>query len=487
MARSYGNDTGATSSAREALQKQQAQERAAANRIELIVTIAAIAIAVLSIVINAVRCVGAVAAKSDYNKQKVEATATYEELYAKLQDPAAQNFSYMDPTVGNMTETGQAIALMQNQIIAGQQILHNANSQSDMSVAPGSATATFSDADDVHDSTTSETGGSVVSLDPTDGAPTGSDEPDSETVDNSEATISIEDTDTDDSTGTSDIEYTPISDLSASPTDATTSTETTSQNSTPDNNVYGTTATRSQADLIKEFQTKYFSKPITNVDMVDANSTAWSWYGIWEFSGTYDFSAQEVPAMNAVWTCYEPSDVGRLRPLAFVTATYSPAQKRFTNAEATYTQYYVHYSEAQKDAFGSNSAGGGNPTGSQQTTLDTNGQGSENEYAVVNIDNGESDDDESAMNKPSNGNGNSNNNPNGNNGSGSSNTDPANNPNGVAPWNPGGGASDPSSGTWIPSDGSNPGTWVPSDGSGTWVPSDGSSASNGTGTWTPAN
>jgi hypothetical protein len=448
------------------------------------VTIAAIAIAVLSIVINAVRCVGAVAAKSDYNKQKVEATATYEELYAKLQDPAAQNFSYMDPTVGNMTETGQAIALMQNQIITVRQAGENLKSPSNMGDTPGSTTVTIDDSEDIHNSTTSETGGAVT-LDPTDGAPTGSDEPDSDTVDESEVTISIDDTDvSDDSAGTSGTEYTPIDDFQNTPVEST-EDDTVFENETSDSS----SSSYDEASLRKDFKTKYFSRP-ANVDTIDPDGVIWSWYGVWEFKATYDFSLQgddAVPQMKAVWICYEPSDVGKLRPLAFVTATYSAAQKRFTNAKATYTQYYVCYSEAQKNTYGPSFAGNDPSAGSTQSTLEANGQGSENEYRPITIDNGESDDDESAMNKPSNGNGNSNNNSNDNNDSGSSNTDPANNPNGVAPWNPGGGASDSSSGTWVPSDGSNPGTWVPSDGSGTWVPSDGSSASNGTGTWTPAN
>lgn len=455
MVRSYGNNSDTTSTAREVLLEQQAHEKEVADKIERIIIVAAIMVAVLSIAVNTIRCVHAVSAKNKYNKQKIEATTTYKDLQAKLQDPEAQNLSYVDPTVGNMTEIGQDIASMQNQIIAGQQALHNMNSQPETSSASGLATEAPDDTEDMHKSPTSKAGSGTVTLNPAES----------------------------------------VSPRSETPANDITSTETTNQNTMQDASVNNAAFTGSQADLIKEFQTKYFQKPIANVDSVDVNSAAWSWYGVWEFSETYDFSAQEVPAMPAVWICYEPSDTKKVKPLAFVTATYSPAQKGFTNAEATYTQNYIHYSEAQKDAFGSESAGNDLSTESansdsspesQQNTKAINGQGSENEYKVVNIDNGKSDKDTSATDKSSNGN-NVSNNSSRNNDSSSSVTDSKKNPNGIASWNSGASYTGNSSkGTWTPSGNSNLGAWNPSGGTGTWAPSGNAPASNDTGTWTPS-
>lgn len=454
MARLYGDNSDTTSTAREVLLEQQTHEKEVVDKIERIIIVAAIMVAVLSIAVNTIRCVHAVSAKSKYNKQKIEATATYKDLQAKLQDPEAQNLSYVDPTVGNMAEIGQNIASMQNQIIAGQQSLHDMNSQPETSSASGLATEAPDGTEDTHTSPTSKAGSNTVTLNPAES----------------------------------------VSPRSETPTDNTVSAETTNQNTMQDASVNNTANTGSQADLIKEFQTKYFPKPIANVDSVDVNSVAWSWYGVWKFSGTYDFSVQEVPAMNAVWICYESSDANKVKPLAFVTATYSPAQKCFTNAEATYTQNYVRYSEAQKDAFGSESAGNDSSTESansdsspesQQNTKAINGQGSENEYKVVNIDNGKSDKDTSAIDKSSNGNNVSNNNSSRNNDSSSSVTDSKKNPNGIASWNSGTSYTGNSSkGTWTPSNDSNLGTWNPSNGTGTWTPSGNASVSNDTGIWT---
>ena len=446
MARSYGDNSDTTSTAREVLLEQQTHEKEVADKIERIIIVAAIMVAVLSIVVNTIRCVHAVSAKNKYNKQKIEATTTYKDLQAKLQDPEAQNLSYVDPTVGNMAEIGQDIASMQNQIIAGQQALHNANDQPKTSSASGLTTEASDSTEDTHKSPTSKAGSGTVTLNPAES----------------------------------------VSPRSEIPIDNTVSAETTNQNTMQDASVNNTAVTGSQADFIKEFQTKYFPKPVTNVDSVDVNNVAWSWYGVWEFSGTYDFSAQEVPAMPAVWICYESSDTNKVKPLAFVTATYSSAQKGFTNAEATYTQNYVHYSEAQKDAFGSESAGNDSSTESQQNINAINGQGSENEYEVVNIDNGKSDKDTSATDKSSNGN-NVSNNSSRNNDSSSSVTDSKKNPNGIASWNSGASYTGNSSkGTWTPSSNGNLGTWNPSNGTGTWTPSGNAPTSNDTGTWTPS-
>lgn len=489
MARSYGNNTEATAAAREALEKQQSQEKETKAKIELIVIIVAIAISVLSIVINTVRCISAVAATSKYKEQTVEAQAEYDELYAKLQDPESQNFSYVDPTVGNMSETGKAIALMQNQLIAVRQSKENLTLSSSMADAPGSATATVDDvSSSEHDSTTSETGGAVT-LDPTDVAPTESSTTDANSADESEATISVDDSTSD----SSNIEYTPISDFFSTPTDSTTDA-TASENSTTtttEDTAAMTSALSDEATLRKDFKTKYFSQP-ANVDTIDPDGVMWSWYGVWEFSATYDYALQGdvdgVPQMKAVWVCYEPSDINKTKPLAIVTAVYS--QNRFSQPAVTYTQNYVRYSEGQKNTFGGTSAGNADTTGSQQGTLDQattdgqttiNGQGSDNEYDVTIIDNGDSDDDTGVTTNSGNNNSTTTDSNSSNTGTASTGTDPASNPNGTATWNPGGGAAN-TNGT---SGNTTTGQWVPSDGSKSG--SSTGSTNSGDGTWKPAN
>ena len=190
MARSY--DVAGNTSAREQVEHDKQLEKARNQKIEFGVIIGAAAIAGLSILINTGKCISAAKATKDYNAQRVEAESTLEELNAKLQDPAAQNYVYKDPTIGNMKETGQAIAMMQNQIIAANQshsgLTHNDSTDSGDHVA-----------------STSQTGGGAVTLDPTDLAPSGSETPDSETVEENEATI------TPDDSSDSDYTYTPIS------------------------------------------------------------------------------------------------------------------------------------------------------------------------------------------------------------------------------------------------------------------------------------
>ena len=119
MARSY--DGAGNTSAREQVEHGKQLEKARNQKIEFGVIIGAAVIAGLSILINTGKCISAVNATKDYNVQRVEAESILEELNAKLQDPTAQNYVYKDPTIGNMKDTGQAIAMLQNQIIAANQ------------------------------------------------------------------------------------------------------------------------------------------------------------------------------------------------------------------------------------------------------------------------------------------------------------------------------------------------------------------------------
>lgn len=464
MARSY--DGASNTSAREQVEHGKQLEKARNQKIEFGVIIGAAAIAGLSILINTGKCISAANATKDYNAQRVEAEATLEELNAKLQDPAAQNYVYKDPTIGNMKETGQAIAMMQNQIIAANQ------SHSGL---------TYNDSMDNgdHVASTSQTGGGAVTLDPTDLAPSGSETPNSETVEENEATI------TPDDSSDSDYTYTPVSNFDDVPgIGAETNT------SVPDTTTAAPVVIsdgKNRAQLIKDFKQNYFAQQIANVDNVPGTeNTAWSWYGYWEFSGTYDYSVNEVPQMSAVWTCYEPSDVGHLRPLAFVTATYTESTKRFTNPTAYYTQYYVNAAKAQSDAYGSQSNNNSDNVALAPDDQNKNGEGSENDYQLNIVED----------DVPNNPNGNENvtltpdtdtTNP------GTINTQPSDttqpsNPSGSATWTPGSGAT-PGSGNNNPG---GTGTWNPnsngtSTGTGTWNPSGSSSSSNSgsTGTWVP--
>lgn len=463
MARSY--DGAGNTSAREQVEHGKQLEKARNQKIEVGVIIGATVIAGLSILINTGKCISAASATKDYNAQRVEAEATLEELNAKLQDPTAQNYVYKDPTVGNMTDTGQAIAMLQNQIIAANQS-HNG------------LTYNGSTNSGDHAASTSQTGGAVT-LDPTDLAPSGSETPDSETVEENEATI------TPDNSSDSDYTYTPISNFDDIPGIGT-ETDT----SVPDT----TTATpvvisngKDLAQLITDFKKNYFAQQITNVDNVPGTeNTAWSWYGYWEFSGTYDYSINEVPQMNAIWTCYEPSDVGHLRPLAFVTATYTESTKRFTNPTAYYTQYYVNAAKGQSDAFGSQNSNSNNDVTLTPDGSNKNGEGSENEYQLNIVeDDVPNNPNENVTLTPDT----DTTNP------GTTNTQPSDttqpsNPSGSATWTPGSGATPGSgnnnpggTGTWNPN-GNGTGTGT---GTGTWNPSGSSSSSNSgnTGTWVP--
>ena len=469
MARSY--DGAGNTSAREQVEHGKQLERARNQKIEFGVIIGAAAIAGLSILINTGKCISAANATKDYNAQRVEAEATLEELNAKLQDPSAQNYVYKDPTIGNMKETGQAIAMMQNQIIAANQ------SHSGL---------TYNDSTDSGDHvvSTSQTGGGAVTLDPTDLAPSGSETPDSETVEENEATI------TPDDSSDSDYTYTPISNFDDVP-----GIGTETNTSVPDT----TTAApviisdgKDLAQLITDFKKDYFAQQIANVDNVPGtDNTAWSWYGYWEFSGTYDYSVNEVPQMSAVWTCYEPSDVGHLRPLAFVTATYTESTKRFTNPTAYYTQYYVNAAKAQSNAYGSQSNNNSDNVALTPDDQNKNGEGSENDYHLNIVEddtpnNSNDNDNEGVTLTPNT----DTTNP------GTTNTQPSDttqpsNPSGSATWTPGSGAT-PSSGNNNPG---GTGTWNPNGngtgtgtGTGTWNPSGSSSSSNSgsAGTWVPA-
>lgn len=467
MARSY--DGAGNTSAREQVEHGKQLEKARNQKIEFGVIIGAAAIAGLSILINTGKCISAVNATKDYNAQRVEAESTLEELNAKLQDPAAQNYVYKDPTIGNMKETGQAIAMMQNQIIAANQ------SHSGL---------TYNDSTDNgdHVASTSQTGGGAVTLDPTDLAPSGSETPDSETVEENEATI------TPDDSSDSDYTYTPISNFDDVP-----GIGTETNTSVPDTTVPVVISDgKDLAQLITDFKKNYFAQQIANVDDVPGTeNTAWSWYGYWEFSGAYDYSVNEVPQMSAIWTCYEPSDVGHLRPLAFVTATYTESTKKFTNPTACYTQYYVNAAKGQSDAFGSQS--NNNNNNSDNVTLSSddqnkNGEGSENEYHL-NIteddtpNNSNDNENEGVTLTPDT----DNTNPGTTNPQPSDTTQPSN-PSGSATWTPGSGAT-PGSGNNNPG---GTGTWNPnsngtSTGTGTSNPNGSSSSSNSgsTGTWVP--
>lgn len=463
MARSY--DGAGNTSAREQVERGKQLEKARNQKMEFGVIIGAAVIAGLSILINTGKCISAANATKDYNTQRVEAEATLEELNAKLQDPTAQNYVYKDPTVGNMTDTGQAIAMLQNQIIAANQS-HNG------------LTYNGSTNSGDHAASTSQTGGAVT-LDPTDLAPSGSETPDSETVEENEATI------TQDNSSDSDYTHTPISNFDDIPGIGT-ETDT----SVPDTTTAAPVVISNGKDLeqlITDFKKNYFAQQITNVDNVPGTkNTAWSWYGYWEFSGTYDYSINEVPQMSAIWTCYEPSDVGHLRPLAFVTATYTESTKKFTDPTACYTQYYVNAAKAQSDAAGSQSNNNSDNVTLSSDDQNKNGEGSENGYQLNIVED----------DVP--------NNPNGNENvtltpdtdttnSGTTNPQPSDttqpsNPSGSATWTPGSGAT-PGSGNNNPG---GTGTWNPNGngtgaGTGTWNPSGSSSSSNSgsTCTWTP--
>ena len=484
MARSY--DGTRSASAREEVERDKQQQAVMHGRIERGVVIGAIAIAGLAVVLNTGRCISYAGSTGEYRTQQAEAETTLTELQDKLQDPSSQNYVYKDPTVGNMKDTGQAIATLQNQIISAQQLRNNQSIQAQ--TVPGNNTVSdFGD----HFSSSAQTGGAVT-LDPTDLAPSGITAPDTETVEQDAATVP----ETTESSGSS-YEYTPITDFNSIGTvdnSQTTSGNTVDNSSSMVSNAVSESTGRDLAQLMTEFKQKYYAQVVNNVD---GNDVAWSWYGYWEFAGTYDYSVNETPTMKAVWICYEPSDTAHVKPLGFVTATYTEATKKFTNMTATYTQAYTKKAEGQANNFGqtfnnNNQTAGSSSTtttGSNQGTLSPdmpgqNGQGSENEYKPNIVE----DDADNISIEPDTSNntnaGNNSSNTNSTSGSSTTNTTPANNPSGSATWNPGSDAGTTSgtpAGTWNPNGGTgNTGSWNPN---GTTP----AGSSNSSGSWTPAN
>lgn len=475
MARSY--DGTRSESARAEVERDRKQQAAMHSRIERGVVIGAIAIAGLAVVLNTGRCISYAGSTSEYKTQQAEAETTLAELQDKLQDPSSQNYVYKDPTVGNMKDTGQAIATLQNQIIQAQQLRNNQSSQTQ--TVPGNNTVSDFGS---HSSSGAQTGGAVT-LDPTDLAPSGTTAPDTETVEQDAATVPG-------TTESSGYEYTPITDFNSIGTvdnSQTTSGNTVNNNSSTVSDAVLESTGRDLAQLMTEFKQKYYAQTVTNVD---GNDVAWSWYGYWEFAGTYDYSVNETPTMKAVWICYEPSDVAHVKPLGFVTATYTEATKKFTNMAATYTQAYTKKADGQANNFGqtfnNNQTAGSSSattTGSNQGTLSPdapgqNGQGSENEYKP----NITEDDEENISITPDTSTNAGNTNSSSNSGSSATNTTPAKNPSGSAAWNPG---SDAGTTTGTPD-----GTWNPNGGTGTtgsWNPNGTTPAGNSSGSWTPAN
>ena len=494
MARSY--DGAGNASAREKVEQSVQHEKDRNKKIEFGVIIGAIAIAGLSVVVNTGKCIGAAGATKTYNEQRVEAEATLEQLNANLQDPSAQNYVYKDPTVGNMTETGQAIAMMQNQIISASNTYNNQSAGTNADISG----MNMNTGSDMHTSTGSRTGGAVT-LDPEDFAPTDA-APSESTTPPSETTKEDTVTASPDNSSDSGYEYTPISDFN--------NTQITNDASTPSaTNAAPVVVSdgRDLAQLIQDFKKNYFAQQITSVDDVpNTQCTAWSWYGYWEFSGTYDYSVNEVPQMNAVWTCYEPSDVTHVRPLAFVTAVYSESTKKFSNPTAYYTKYYVNAAEGQKNQFGpqsvsnnstNNSTNNSNTVMLQPDGTGSNVPGSENEYHL-NIKEDDATNNSSSSNgdvilEPDTGNtANQNTTTPSTGATTNQTTTPAadttqpSNPSGAAVWNPGGGANTNSgnntsgTGTWNSSSGSQ--------GSGTWNSGTNSSGNSGSsGAWVPSN
>lgn len=469
MARVYGNDTESASSAREALQQELEAEQQFKSKIEKGVFIGALAIAGLSLVINTGRCVSATSKASEYADQQIEAQATLDELNAQLQNPSEQNVEYEDPTVASMAEIGTAIAQMQNQMIA----VKYGSGSLDSAAYENTSSDDQSDTDSSHETSNAESSGGAVTLDVTDVAPEDTSQP----TESTENEIDVTESSADDVD--SDYEYTPISDFNSFSDSDTSTTVSNDSSVAPITN-----DTRDEAILMNEFQTKYFSTAITNQE--EPTSAVWSWYGYWTFNDTYDYSLQEVPTMEGIWTCYAASDTSHSRPLAIVTATYNAQKQVFTNPSIIYTQYYTKKSEAQQDTYspstGTDSSGSvtidanasssnGNTSSANDDSTSLNGQGSENNYTQTIID-----DDDSDSVKISEDSSNTSNATTGSNTSQQSqqNTTQPDNPSGVAGWTPGSGAT--SSGT--------------SDGTVTWSTTTGSSGvtnSSETGTWSPSN
>lgn len=245
--------------------------------------------------------------------------------------------------------------------------------------------------------------------------------------------------------------------------DATTETSDVSDTGIVDNS-----ADRGRAELIKEFQQKYFA---SNLPGCDTGGIDWTWYGQWSFSSAYDFATQGdsvEPNINGVWACYEPSDVGHLKPLSFVIAKYNISQQMFSEPRIIYTGNYVKLADAQKNAFKPLQLNeDGDPEDLSEVDLpDDNEQSPENDESSSGDEEHTDDTTQNTV---------------------SDNTVPVTNSNGTASWSPGSGTSSNGSNKWQPSDNDSAGQWSPSDGSssGQWSPSN-SNSDKDTNRWKPS-
>lgn len=424
MARTYGNDNGNPGSAEQQFKQELEHEAARKDQIGKIVVIAAIAFAAILVIFNIVRCVTSVSDVASITAKQTETQAELKKLQEKLQDPDQQNMEYKESVVGNMGQLGQEIADAQNDMIAARPPM---TSQSDTVL---------------HDNTTAESAVSdPSSVNVFDSAIDSADLPSSDEAD--DAIVDIANSDSEASSDALDAGSSDDTNLSASSSE--------------------------YAELVNDFQKKYV-KTVAN-----AEGVTWSWYGVWSFDASYDFSASLKKSMKAVWTCYDSSDVSRLKPLAFVTATYSADSNKFSNFSAMYMNGYIKKSEAQAENFGGDNTAiqagfdeNGNPVDADGNPIETDTEGSDQDTQLNEIS-----DDASVSNDSVSDNSLDNNSSDESDTVGND-TAEAYNPSGVASWAPGSG-SVTSSGT---SNASGTAGWVAN---GTAS----SGTSTGTGTWSP--
>lgn len=501
MARNYGGES--SSSVRDELAQEQQQQAALHKKIELGFVTGVFVIAGLSVVLNIGKCVSYMGEVRANKTAQIEQEAILAEQNAKLQDPVNQ-FEHVDPTVGNMADVGQAIAMEQNKMIRSNQLLNNPAGISSPSTDVDSPSEDTTD----HQASPAMTASGAVTLDPEDVAPNPAETPDKEAVEQTEG-VSVDGA----ADAESDYEYTKVSDFNGmiqETPDAATGeygASTDEQNAADQAALSQITgAEQEHAALIKNFKETYYAGMVTNVEGGDV---IWSWYGNWVFSADYDYSINAKPDMKAVWICYDEDDTDHKRPLAFVTANYSHTTKRFTNMAATYTQNYVKKSESQASSWGN--ASDASQTGSQTYGNQTNagqsgqnnsgllspdgqkpnGEGSENDFHLNITEDDEDSTGDNAITLTPEDSVSENSVPSTNTNPNTGNNKPASNPPGQASWSSGSGAggatSGGSSGSWVPGGGgssANPdGSWTPGNGA-----SGGSSGTTGgNGSWTPSN
>lgn len=98
--------------------------------------------------------------------------------------------------------------------------------------------------------------------------------------------------------------------------------------------------------LLEDFKEQYMPSGFAG-----AQGVVWSVAGTWEFNADYDYSANDIQSMPAVWTCYLDDDIERKNPCAYVTATYVTESGMFIDPVLHKTEVYPYIISESDDNY----------------------------------------------------------------------------------------------------------------------------------------